>query len=192
MGAAWTALAPRTGPLGALSPDHTGQSEARREDAPRFPEGRVGLISDTHGLLRPEALSFLQGCCLIVHAGDIGGRDILEALAAIAPVIAVRGNNDTELDMPSVNEFAYARIGEVLLYVIHDRGGMDIDPRAQGVDVVVTGHSHKPLLEHHHGVLFVNPEARAAGASRCLLRLGNCASRRCGAPPGSSTSWTGA
>jgi len=137
----------------------------------------VGLISDTHGLLRPEALSFLQGCQLIVHAGDIGGRHILDALSAIAPVVAVRGNNDTEVGMQSVRECEYARIGDVLLYVVHDRAGIDRDPqvplddpRAKGVDVVVTGHSHKPLLEHQHGVLFVNPGS--AGRRRFTLPIG--------------------
>jgi hypothetical protein len=129
----------------------------------------VGLISDTHGLLRPEALSFLQGCHLIVHAGDIGGRDILDALSAIAPVIAVRGNNDTERGMQSVQESEYARIGDVLLYVVHDRGGIDRDLHAQGVGVVVTGHSHKPLLEHRQGVLFVNPGS--AGRRRFTLPI---------------------
>jgi putative phosphoesterase len=135
----------------------------------------VGLISDTHGLLRPEALSFLQGCLLIVHAGDIGGRDILDALSAIAPVIAVRGNNDTESGMQSVNESEYARIGDVLLYVVHDRAAIDkypqdpLHPLALGVGVVVTGHSHKPLLEHQNGVLFVNPGS--AGRRRFTLPI---------------------
>jgi uncharacterized protein len=141
-------------------------------DAPRFAEGRVGLISDTHGLLRPEALSFLQGSQLIIHAGDIGGRHILEALSAIAPVIAVRGNNDTELGMQSVKESEYARIGEVLLYVIHDRAGIDKDLHdlhERGVGVVVTGHSHKPSLEHRDGVLFVNPGS--AGRRRFTLPI---------------------
>jgi putative phosphoesterase len=155
--------------LGALSPDPTRGSEARHLDAPRFPEGRVGLVSDTHGLLRPEALSFLQGCQLIVHAGDIGGRDILDALCAIAPVIAVRGNNDTEPGLQSVHEFEYARIGGVLLYVVHDRARIAGDPHAQGVGVVVTGHSHKPLIEHHNGVLFVNPGS--AGRRRFTLPI---------------------
>lgn len=129
----------------------------------------MGLISDTHGLLRPEALRFLQGCQLIVHAGDIGGGDILDALSAVAPVIAVRGNNDTEREMQSVKESEYARIGDVLLYVVHDRAGIDGDPTAQGVGVVVTGHSHKPLLERHNGVLFVNPGS--AGRRRFTLPI---------------------
>ena len=127
----------------------------------------MGLISDTHGLLRPEAASFLQGCQLIVHAGDIGGRDILDALSVIAPVIAVRGNNDTERGMQSVKESEYARVGDVLLYVIHDRAAVDKD--SQGVGVVVTGHSHKPLLEHRNGVLFVNPGS--AGRRRFTLPI---------------------
>jgi putative phosphoesterase len=114
-------------------------------------------------------LSFLRGCQLIVHAGDIGGREILDALSAIAPVIAVRGNNDTELDMHAVRECDYARIGGVLLYVVHDRADIDRDPHAQGIGVVVTGHSHKPLLEHQHGVLFVNPGS--AGRRRFALPI---------------------
>jgi uncharacterized protein len=139
------------------------------QDAPCFPEGRVGLISDTHGLLRPEALSYLQGCQLIVHAGDIGGRSILVALATIAPVIAVRGNNDTEPEMQSLKESEFARIGDVLLHVVHDRAELDTEPDLQCVGVVVTGHSHKPLLEHQDGILFVNPGS--AGPRRFKLPI---------------------
>ena len=127
----------------------------------------MGLISDTHGLLRPEALHYLQGCQLIVHAGDIGGRDILNALSAIAPVIAVRGNNDTEPDMQSLRETEFARIGEGLLQVVHARADLHQDPPTEGVRVVVTGHSHKPLLEHDGGILFVNPGS--AGRRRFSL-----------------------
>lgn len=133
---------------------------------PRFPEGRVGLISDTHGVLRPEALDYLRGCQLIVHAGDIGGLSILDELATIAPVIAVRGNNDTEPELQSLKESECARIGEVLLHVVHDRADLHTDPNIQ-VDVVVTGHSHKPLLEHRAGILFVNPGS--AGRRRFTL-----------------------
>jgi uncharacterized protein len=136
---------------------------------PRFPEGRVGLIADTHGLLRPEALSYLNGSSLIVHAGDVGGGDILAALSAIAPVIAVRGNNDIAPGAQSLKESEYARVGDVLLYVIHDRADIDIDLRAQGVGVVITGHSHKPLLEDQDGIIFVNPGS--AGRRRFKLPI---------------------
>jgi uncharacterized protein len=138
-----------------LSP--SAGSRACPSDAPRFPAGRVGLISDTHGLLRPEAATYLKGCDVIVHAGDIGGEEILVALRAIAPVIAVRGNNDTEPSARLLNEFEFARIGAVFLYVVHDRADIPIDLRAWGVGVVICGHSHKPLLEHQEGILFVNP-----------------------------------
>jgi uncharacterized protein len=129
----------------------------------------VGLISDTHGLLRPEALSYLKGCSLIVHAGDIGGADILEALSALAPVVAVRGNNDIAPGTQSLQQAEFARIGDVLLYVIHDRADIDIDLRAQGVGVVITGHSHKPLLENQKGIFFVNPGS--AGRRRFKLPI---------------------
>jgi putative phosphoesterase len=132
-------------------------SRARPRDAPRFLAGRVGVISDTHGLLRPEASTYLKGCDLIVHAGDIGGEKILDALRAIAPVIAVRGNNDTEPGAQRLGEFEFAHVGDMLLYVVHDRTDIGIDLRAQGVGVVILGHSHKPLLERQDGMLFVNP-----------------------------------
>lgn len=129
----------------------------------------MGLISDTHGLLRPEALHYLQGCQLIVHAGDIGGVEILNALSAIAPVLAVRGNNDTEPDMQCLRDFEVAHVGEVLLQVVHDRAHLQRAAAAQGVGVVVTGHSHKPLVEHQDGILFVNPGS--AGRRRFTLPI---------------------
>jgi putative phosphoesterase len=119
---------------------------------------RVGLISDTHGLLRPEAMAFLKGCDYIVHGGDIGHNgSILEALAALAPVTAVRGNNDTGGWAKSLCEAEYLKVGELIVYVIHDLAQLDIDPLGAGVRVVVSGHSHKPLIEERDGVLYVNP-----------------------------------
>ena len=117
---------------------------------------RIGLISDTHGLLRPEALDVLRGSDAIVHAGDIG-EGILETLAKIAPVTAVRGNNDRAPWAQAIHETETLRFGEITLHALHDLSHLAIDPRAAGVDVVVHGHSHKPKIERRSGVLFVNP-----------------------------------
>jgi putative phosphoesterase len=118
---------------------------------------RVGLISDTHGLLRPEARAFLVGCDYIVHGGDVGGAGILEELAAMAPLIAVRGNNDKEPWAAHLRETELIRVGNVFVYIIHDLALLDIDPAAAGVRVVVSGHSHKPKMEERDGILYVNP-----------------------------------
>jgi uncharacterized protein len=118
---------------------------------------RVGIISDTHGLLRPEALAFLQGSNHIVHGGDICDQDTLEKLSSIAPVTAVRGNNDKGAWAERLAETEFIQVGEVFIYAIHDLGQLDIDPSAAGVQVVVSGHTHKPLIEERAGVLFVNP-----------------------------------
>jgi len=117
---------------------------------------RIGLISDTHGLLRPEAADVLRGSDFIVHAGDIG-EGVLDTLSTIAPVTAVRGNNDRAPWAEHIAETQQLRFGEVTLHVLHDLADLAIDPRAAGVDVVVTGHSHRPLIERRGGVLYVNP-----------------------------------
>ena len=117
---------------------------------------RIGLISDTHGLLRPEAVDVLRGSDFIVHAGDIG-EGVLDTLATIAPVTAVRGNNDRAPWAEHIAETQRLRFGAVTLHVLHDLADLAIDPRAAGVDVVVTGHSHRPLIERRGGVLYVNP-----------------------------------
>jgi hypothetical protein len=119
--------------------------------------------------LRPEALAFLRGCSRIIHGGDIGGAEILEELASIAPVTAVRGNNDTEPWAGRLRETELIRVGEVLVYVVHDLATMNADPSAQGIRVVVCGHSHKPLVEDRRGVLFVNPGS--AGRRRFKLPI---------------------
>jgi len=131
---------------------------------------RVGLISDTHGLLRPAAVDFLRGCQRIVHAGDIGGMAILEALSAVAPVTAVRGNNDRDEAAADLPGTAMIELGGVRLYVLHDLKELAIDPRAEGVHVVVSGHSHRPLVEEREGVLYVNPGS--AGRRRFKLPIG--------------------
>ncbi|MFL6671952.1 MAG: metallophosphoesterase family protein [Massilia sp.] len=130
---------------------------------------RVGLISDTHGLLRPEALAFLAGCDHIIHGGDIGNAAILEQLAALAPLTAVRGNNDTGAWAEALPETALLRFGELGVYAIHDIKELAIDPAAEGVRVVVSGHSHKPSCEERGGVLYVNPGS--AGRRRFSLPI---------------------
>lgn len=118
---------------------------------------RVGLISDTHGLLRPEVKAFLAGSDFIVHGGDICEPSILDELRALAPVTAVRGNNDRGAWAECLAETEWLQVGEVFIYAIHDLSQIDIDPNAAGVHVVVSGHSHQPHVERREGVLFVNP-----------------------------------
>jgi putative phosphoesterase len=130
---------------------------------------RVGLISDTHGLLRPEALAFLQGSDHIVHGGDICDPGVLEALAAIAPITAVRGNNDRGAWAASLRETELFKLGDVLVYAIHDLADLDIEPGAAGVRVVVSGHSHQPSVQQRGGVLYVNPGS--AGPRRFKLPI---------------------
>ena len=130
---------------------------------------RVGLISDTHGLLRPEAVAFLRGSDVIVHAGDIGDATILKELGALAPVTAVRGNNDKGPWARAIPETQVLRVGDVVLYVIHDVAELDLDPVAAGVRVVVSGHSHKPLVQTRNDVLYVNPGS--AGPRRFSLPI---------------------
>ena len=127
------------------------------------------MISDTHGLLRPEALDFLTGCDHIVHGGDIGGPDILERLGGLAPLTVVRGNNDTAAWQRALPETARVAVGGVVLYVIHDLKAMDIDPAGAGVHVVVSGHSHRPGSSRRDGVLYVNPGS--AGRRRFSLPI---------------------
>jgi putative phosphoesterase len=117
---------------------------------------RIGLISDTHGLLRAEAVDVLRGSDFLVHAGDIG-EGVLETLSTIAPVSAVRGNNDRGPWAEHIAPTQRLRFGEVTLHVLHDLAGLDIDPKAADIDVVVTGHSHRPSVERRGGVLYVNP-----------------------------------
>src|SRR5437868_15088009 len=105
------------------------------------PEIRIGLISDTHGLVRPEALAALRGSDFIIHAGDIGDAAVLEQLERIAPVTAVRGNNDKDAWASKLRETEILHAGEFLIYVIHDLADLDVDPAATGIHVVVSGHS---------------------------------------------------
>lgn len=130
---------------------------------------RIGLISDTHGLLRPEAVEFLRGCDHIVHGGDIHKPGILEHLARISPVTAVRGNNDKGAWADILPDTELVHFAEKRIYVIHDISQIDIDPHAAQVDVVVYGHSHKPSIEERNGVLYINPGS--AGPRRFKLPI---------------------
>ena len=128
---------------------------------------RVGLISDTHGLLRPQAVERLRGASHIIHAGDIGAAEILAGLRALAPLTAVRGNNDRAGWARTVRVTETAQFGQVRVYVVHDLAELEIDPAADGFRVVVSGHSHRPRIEERAGVLYVNPGS--AGPRRFRL-----------------------
>jgi uncharacterized protein len=128
---------------------------------------KIGLISDTHGLLRPEALQALTGVEHIIHAGDIGGAEVIEALRNIAPVDAVRGNNDKDGWARKLPLWLALEFEGVGIHVLHDLKEMDIEPSAAGFQVVIAGHSHKPLVTQRDGVLFVNPGS--AGPRRFSL-----------------------
>lgn len=130
---------------------------------------RIGLISDTHNLLRPEARIALKGVDRIIHAGDICDARVLQELEAIAPVTAVRGNNDRGPCMEMLQEKERLDIGGVAIHVVHDLHDLDFAPETAGVKVVVTGHSHRPLMKMENGVLYVNPGS--AGPRRFKLPI---------------------
>jgi putative phosphoesterase len=127
----------------------------------------LGVISDTHGLMRPEAIRALDGVEMIIHAGDIGAPEVLQALHAIAPVVAVRGNNDRGEWAQALPDTEVIEVGGVALYVLHDAKALDLDPAAAGFDAVISGHSHRPAMAKRHGVLFLNPGS--AGPRRFKL-----------------------
>ena len=129
----------------------------------------VGVISDTHGLLRPEAVAALASVDLIVHAGDIGSAALLDELAAIAPVVAVRGNNDRGRWAAALPETVTTEVAGVRLHVVHDLKTLRGDPAALGVDVVISGHSHKPRVARRAGMLLLNPGS--AGPRRFSLPI---------------------
>ena len=127
----------------------------------------IGLISDTHGLMRPEALEALRGVDLIIHAGDIGGREVLDALRPIAPLTVIKGNNDRGAWAKKLTDAKFVTAGGVKLFLIHDVNDLDFDPSGRGVSVVISGHSHRPSIIERDGVLFVNPGS--AGPRRFKL-----------------------
>jgi uncharacterized protein len=128
---------------------------------------KIGLISDTHGLVRPEALLALAGVDRIIHAGDIGGAGVIEALSGIGPVDVVRGNNDKDPWGAKLPAWLALEFEGVSIHVLHDVKDMDVDPAAAGFRVVIAGHSHKPMVAERDGVLFVNPGS--AGPRRFSL-----------------------
>jgi hypothetical protein len=132
----------------------------------------VGVISDTHGLLRPEAVTALRGVDRIVHAGDIGAPEVLAALAGLAPVTAVRGNNDKGPWARAIAETQVVDAAGVLIYVIHDVAELDVDPAAGGFGVVIAGHSHAPRNEVRDGVLWFNPGSAGPRRFRLPIALG--------------------
>ncbi len=134
---------------------------------------RIGVISDTHGLVRDQAVAALRGSVMILHAGDVGSSDVLDALGGIAPVIAVRGNIDGAAWAETLPETRTVEIAGRRLHLLHDIGTLDLDPAAEGIDAVIFGHSHQPLNERRDGVLYLNPGS--AGPRR--LRLPICLAR---------------
>jgi uncharacterized protein len=132
----------------------------------------VGIISDTHGLLRPEAVRALQGCHHIIHAGDIGAPEIIPALNKIAPVTAIRGNIDTE---PWTTKFPPTEVVEldgVFLYVVQDVKAIDLNPQAAGFAAVISGHSHQPKQEWKDGLLYFNPGSAGPRRFKLPISLG--------------------
>jgi len=127
----------------------------------------VGVVSDTHGLVRPETLRALEGSDVILHAGDVGAPHVLDELGRLAPVIAVRGNVDTDTVLRLLPERRRLDPGGVPLFLLHDRASLGLDPGAEGLRVVVFGHSHQPLSERRGGVLWFNPGS--AGPRRFSL-----------------------
>jgi uncharacterized protein len=132
----------------------------------------IGLISDTHGLIRPEALAALRGSDIIIHAGDVGRPDILGHLMALAPVFAVRGNVDGGAWAAPLPETETLVFGGHSLHVLHILGSLAIDPRAAGISAVISGHTHVPLIEEKGGVLYVNPGSAGPRRFRLPVTVG--------------------
>ena len=129
--------------------------------------GRVGLISDTHGLVRPQALAALKGSELIIHAGDIGKPEVLMSLHKIAPVIAIRGNNDRDTWAKKLPDVLNLQINQLKIHVIHNVNELEANPITEGFRAIVSGHSHKPGMVTQEGILFINPGS--AGPRRFKL-----------------------
>lgn len=130
---------------------------------------QIGVISDTHGLLRPEALAALKGSDLIIHAGDVGAPGILDSLRTIAPTVAVRGNIDTKPLCSQLPQTEIVEAGPFLIYVLHNVHDLDLNPATAGFHAVISGHSHQPLQEERKGVLYLNPGS--AGPRRFRLPI---------------------
>jgi putative phosphoesterase len=130
---------------------------------------KIGVISDTHGLLRPEAVELLRGSEHILHAGDIGAPEIIPELRKIAPVTAIRGNVDTQAWARSFAETEVVELGEIDIYILHDVNALNLNPKAAGFAAVISGHSHQPKREMKDGVLYFNPGS--AGPRRFKLPI---------------------
>ena len=133
---------------------------------------KIGVIADTHGLLRPEALRALQGCDHILHAGDIGKPEILQTLGQLAPLQVVRGNNDTQPWAAALPERLHLTFGDLTLYLLHDLKELQLDPLSAGIDLVISGHSHKPAQVERDGVLFFNPGSAGPRRFKLPVSLG--------------------
>ncbi len=129
----------------------------------------IGIISDTHSLLRPEAISLLQGCDRIFHAGDIGCLEIIEKLSSIAPVTAIKGNIDKDEWASDFPDSEAIEIGGKFIYMLHNLRDLDIDPVAAGFDIIISGHSHKSDIEHKDEIIYLNPGS--AGPRRFKLPI---------------------
>jgi putative phosphoesterase len=129
--------------------------------------GRIGLVSDTHGLVRPEALAALKGSEVIIHAGDIGKAEVLDSFASIAPVVAIKGNNDRDLWAKKIPDVLNLEINGVKIRVIHNLKELETHPAHDGIRIIVSGHSHKPCVVERDGILFINPGS--AGPRRFKL-----------------------
>jgi len=138
-----------------------------REKRLTLKTGRIGVISDTHGLVRPEAIQALKGSELILHAGDIGKPEVLTSLGSIAPVIAIRGNNDRGVWAKQLPDILQLRVNGLGVYIIHNVNELEVDPAAEGFRAVISGHSHKPSITNLDGVMFLNPGS--AGPRRFKL-----------------------
>jgi putative phosphoesterase len=137
----------------------------------------LGVISDTHGLLRPQAVAALRGCDLIIHAGDVGNEAVLDGLRSIAPTHAIRGNIDTEMRarLPATD---IVEVGELLFYVLHNIADLDLDPPTAGFAAVVYGHSHQPSIRWDDGVLYLNPGSAGPRRFRLPVTLARVAVTR--------------
>jgi uncharacterized protein len=156
------------GRCNCLGPGRPRRMSCSRSDE----EFLVGVLSDTHGLLRPEALSALQGSKLVIHAGDIGSPDILPSLARLAPVEAVRGNVDIESWAREIPQTRVVEVQGCYLYVLHDVKQLDLNPRAAGFDAVISGHSHVPANNMQNGVLYLNPGSAGPKRFRLPVSIG--------------------
>jgi hypothetical protein len=129
----------------------------------------IGIISDTHSLLRPQALEALRGASHILHAGDVGDVSILKALRTLAPVTAIRGNIDRTGPCAQLPATEAIELNGCLIYMLHSLAGLDLNPQAAGIRVVISGHTHKPLIEERNNILYLNPGS--AGPHRFSLPI---------------------